>query len=387
MTLDCKKPKNCAPPEPPKPHDPTPPFEVCIALDYKLVWDGTHATLERVTTTPDGTYTLFNVVNGCIVNPGVGDVPTYTPPYCNPNPADCQQGNGSVNISHQSGNTIINYGDGLYARTYVQAGANIVVTGVGTAQDPYVVSGGAGGGGIVNVVGEGGINARVENNVAFVGLAPTGVTPGVYNGFTINKLGQVTATDSALEGASVGAGRGLASHNEGDKLIIEHPAQNIPASFTAGGWRMDWNDSGHLQAAAQTATPVPNGCYIIGGTEVCVIDGVIERIGDGGGGGNGGGGSGGYGGIRDMYRITVNTETYQTGPWVETYGRNLHMTHQGSGSLTIDLPGYVHDISQVDVNVHHGNIRKSINAEGKLELSYTPPSASSDQIVTVVLRG
>jgi len=177
------------------------------------------------------------------------------------------------------------------------------------------------------------------------------------------------------------------SHNEGDKLIIEHPAQNIPASFTAGGWRMDWNDSGHLQVAVQTATPVPNGCYIIGGTEVCVTDGVIERIGDGGGGGNGGGGSGGYGGVRDMYRITVNTETYQTGPWVETYGRNLHMTHQGSGSLTIDLPGYVHDISQVDVNVHHGNIRKSINAEGKLELSYTPPSASSDQIVTVVLRG
>ena len=227
----------------------------------------------------------------------------------------------------------------------------------------------------MNVVGEGGINARVENNVAFVWLAPTGVTPGVYNGFTINQYGQVMATDSALEGASVGVGRGLASHNEGDKLIIEHPAQNIPASFTAGGWRLDWNDSGHLAGAVQTATPVPNGCYIIGGTEVCVTDGVIERIGDGGGG------------IRDMYRITVNTETYQTGPWVETYGRDLHMEHRGSGSLTIDLPGYVHDISQVDVNVHHGNIRKSINAEGKLELSYTPPSASSDQIVTVVLRG
>ena len=187
----------------------------------------------------------------------------------------------------------------------------------------------------------------------------------------------MTATDSALEGPSVGAGRGLASHNEGDKLIIEHPAQNIPSSIVAGGWRLDWNDSGHLAGAVQTATPVPNGCYIIGGTEVCVTDGVIERIGDGGGGGNGGG-SGGYGGIRDMYRITVNTETY---------GRDLHMEHRGSGSLIIDLPGYVHDISQVDVNVHHGNIRKSINAEGKLELSYTPPSASSDQIVTVVLRG
>ena len=198
MSLDCKKPKVCTPTPEPPPHPPTPPFEVCIAMDYKLTWDGTHATLERVTTTPDGSYTMFNVVNGCIVNPGVGDIPTYTPPYCNPNPGDCQQGGGAggmVNISHQAGNIIVNNGDGLYARCYVQAGPGIVVVGVGTVYDPYVISGGASGGGIVNVVGRDGINATVdENKVAYVGMTPTGVTPGTFRGLTTTPIWMAQAS-------------------------------------------------------------------------------------------------------------------------------------------------------------------------------------------------
>ena len=95
MNLDCKKPKLCVPNPPVKEiyPPPTPPFEQCVG-DYVWTWDGTRLTRDRVRTTPDGTYTAVTLINGCPVGYGYDTEAIYTPPYCNPNPADCQQGPG-----------------------------------------------------------------------------------------------------------------------------------------------------------------------------------------------------------------------------------------------------------------------------------------------------
>lgn len=394
MTLDCKKPKNCTPAEPPKPHPPTPPFEVCIAMDYKLKWDGTHATLERVTTTPDGSYTMFNVVNGCIVNPGVGDIPTYTPPYCNPNPGDCQQGgggSGSVNISRQAGNIIINNGDGLYARCYVRAGPGIVVTGVGTVYDPYVVSGGTGGSGIVNVVGRDGITATVDGNkVAYVGLMPTGVTPGTFRGLTIGIDGRVYNYDPNLDGAGVRAGRGLESHNEQDMVVIEHPSQNIPAAIRAGVWDLAFNDSGHLTNANQAVAPVADGCYTIGGTEVCLINGSVTSIGAGNGGNGGGGGSAPYGPIVDMARVS-SSYTGTSGSSIEFYGNKFQISYEGDGLLRVVPPSYVKSLAQVAVNTTKPFLTVTQDPNGDILINFRNPNqgggATDAQVITIAFRG
>ena len=394
MSLDCKKPKVCIPTPEPPPHPPTPPFEVCIAMDYKLTWDGTHATLERVTTTTDGSYTMFNVVNGCIVNPGVGDIPTYTPPYCNPNPGDCQQGGGAggtVNISHQAGNIITNNGDGLYARCYVQAGPGIVVVGVGTVYDPYVISGGTSGGGIVNVVGRDGINATVdENKVAYVGMTPTGVTPGTFRGLTIGVDGRVYNYDPNLDGAGVRAGRGLESHNEQDTLVIEHPSQQVSGSIDVGGWRLSHNDSGHLQQAQQLAAPVADGCYMVGGTEICFTNGIATSVGAGNGGGGGGGGNNGVpapGALRDMIRVDL-ASTGATGTRIEYFGQRLQLTFDNPGQLRVQIPSYVTDISQVSANSTAGNCTASIDpGSGNLVVRYGGQASVDAQVITIAFRG
>lgn len=392
MSLDCKKPEVCLPPDPPKPHPPTPPFDLCIALDWVLRWDGTHATVERVKMTPDGTYDTITTVNGCIAGVGYGNIPTYTPPYCNPNPADCQQGggDGSARISNQSGNIIINNGDGLYARTYVQGGAGISVTGVGTVNDPYIVSGGSGGGsGVQNIAGRDGISTEVDSNrVAYVGLLPTGVQPGTFRGLTIGIDGRVYSYDPNLDGAGVKAGRGLEQHNEQDTVVIEHPQQLVPSALSIGGWNISVNDSGHWTSATQVAAPVADGCYMVGGTEICFTNGIATSIGAGNGGGGGGnGGAPAPGALRDMIRVDL-ASTGATGTRIEYFGQRLQLTFDNPGQLRVQVPGYVTDISQVSANSTAGNCTASIDpGSGNLVVRYGGQASVDAQVITIAFRG
>ena len=188
--LDCKKPKPCEPTPAPKPEPCSPAFDLCVG-DRTLKWDGFCTTVERTHHTPDGTYTSVTVVDGCIVGYGYADEATYTPPYCNPNPAHCQGQATSVNytVSPNSDNSLVDSSSGLFARTFVQGKGNIAVSGKGTVQNPYTISF-SGNSEKTTVVGEAGITHRESGGITYVGLLPTGVQKGMYNGFSVNEYGQ-----------------------------------------------------------------------------------------------------------------------------------------------------------------------------------------------------
>ena len=201
MRDNCKLPQPCVPEEVVPPKQPTPAFDLCVG-DYSLHWDGTHLTHDRKMVTPDGTYGSITLHDGCVVAYGDCEIPTYTPPYCNPNPLPCGEGGGAggtVTVSPTAGNHLKQDQFGLFAKTYLSGGTGIVVSGDGTQQRPYTVSlqGNAdgNGGSDATIVGSGAIDAVTRNGVTYISLKSNGVEAGKYGPLTVNEYGIITAAD------------------------------------------------------------------------------------------------------------------------------------------------------------------------------------------------
>ena len=202
MRDNCKLPQPCVPEEVVPPKEPTPAFDLCVG-DYSLHWDGTHLTHSRKMVTPDGTYGSITLHDGCVVAYGDCEIPTYTPPYCNPNPLPCGEGvgagGGTVTVSPTAGNHLKQDQFGLFAKTYLSGGTGITVSGEGTQQRPYTVSlqGNADGnsGSDATIVGSGAIDAVTRNGVTYISLKTNGVTAGKYGLLTVDENGIITAVD------------------------------------------------------------------------------------------------------------------------------------------------------------------------------------------------
>lgn len=204
MRDNCKLPQSCVPEEVVPPKEPTPAFGLCVG-DYSLYWDGTHLTHSRKMVTPDGTYGSITLHDGCVVAYGDCEIPTYTPPYCNPNPLPCGEGvgtgGGTVTVSPTAGNHLKQDQFGLFAKTYLSGGTGITVSGEGTQQRPYTVSlqGNADGnsGSDATIIGSGAIDAVTRNGVTYISLKTNGVTAGKYGPLTVDENGIITAVDEA----------------------------------------------------------------------------------------------------------------------------------------------------------------------------------------------
>lgn len=202
MRDNCKLPQPCVPEEVVPPKEPTPAFDLCVG-DYSLHWDGTHLTHSRKMVTPDGTYGSITLHDGCVVAYGDCEIPTYTPPYCNPNPLPCGEGvgagGGTVTVSPTAGNHLKQDQFGLFAKTYLRGGTGITVSGEGTQQRPYTVSlqGNADGnsGSDATIIGSGAIDAVTRNGVTYISLKTNGVTAGKYGPLTVDENGIITAVD------------------------------------------------------------------------------------------------------------------------------------------------------------------------------------------------
>ena len=202
MRDNYKLPQPCVPEEVVPPKEPTPAFDLCIG-DYSLHWDGTHLTHSRKIVTPDGTYGSITLHDGCVVAYGDCEIPTYTPPYCNPNPLPCGEGvgtgGGTVTVSPTAGNHLKQDQFGLFAKTYLSGGTGITVSGDGTQQRPYTVAlqGNADGnsGTEATIIGSGAIDAVTRNGVTYISLKTNGVTAGKYGPLTVDENGIITAVD------------------------------------------------------------------------------------------------------------------------------------------------------------------------------------------------
>lgn len=273
--LDCKKPQPCPKPDTTTPTTPqaTPAFSVCIA-DYTLHWDGTHATLERTRVTTDGTYGSITLQDGCVVGYGDCEIPTYTPPYCNPNPAPCNDGTGggkgtTATVSPRAGNQLATDDYGLYAKAYVQGGTGVTVTGHGTQSSPYMVSMAENTGGSTDgkIVGQGGISVEQRGGVYFLSMPRAELTAGKYGAFTINEYGQITGVDddiATLTSDNIGGSNDVQVSKIADGISIDlAPTQLTANSYRFGGYDVSISDGGRVTNATQVAR-TEAGTYKLG---------------------------------------------------------------------------------------------------------------------------
>lgn len=254
-SLECKQPIPCPPEaEPEKEVYPpaTPEFTVCTG-DYTLAWDGTRLRKTRTRTTPDGEYGSMIVTDGCVTAYGLAEVPTYTPPYCNPNPAPCGEGEGgsvSVQVSPAAGNQLSDSALGLYAKAYISAGAGINVVGNGTQAQPYVISGGATGGGTVDVVGSARIDIEeVIPGQKTVSVAKGPLAAGTYGPFSLDRHGFVVAYNPILSDDTVEeviGGLDITVTTAAGVATIEHDRVAAAAIHTIGNSEVTISQTGHV---------------------------------------------------------------------------------------------------------------------------------------------
>lgn len=383
--LKCKKPKPCKPTEPKKEIYPpaTPAFYQCIG-DYSLTWDGTRLRQERIRRTPDGTYSTVTVVNGCIVAYGTAAETTYTPPYCNPNPTSCQaDGSGSttgtVKISKSTGNTLVDSPAGLYAKTYIQSGTGVTIEGEGTQAKPYTINATATGITGGTFVGYNGIEGKTdENHVTKLGLTKVGKA-GTYDGyktqFTVDINGRITKTKE-VSSSPVGAGAGLVEVDTGDGFTLGHVATNVESPIPLGGYAVHVDTSGHITRAERKIhleTLTYNlGVYNVTVSEHGSILGVQQRedvLESGGSFSTSDGAVITYDNtgriidatrgqttaivapIRDMYRVSF--DGLKVG-WVDKFGTDIGITDATTGGVLAQLPDYITDTKQIQVNTVNG---------------------------------
>ena len=392
--LDCKKPQPCPKPDTTTPTTPqaTPAFSVCIA-DYTLHWDGTHATLERTRVTTDGTYGSITLQDGCVVGYGDCEIPTYTPPYCNPNPAPCNDGTGggtgtTATVSPRAGNQLATDAYGLYAKAYVQGGTGVTVTGHGTQSSPYMVSMAENTGGSTDgkIVGQGGISVEQRGGVYFLSMPRAELTAGKYGAFTINEYGQITGVDddiTTLTSDNIGGSNDVQVSKIADGISIDlAPTQLTANSYRFGGYDVSISDGGRVTNATQVAR-TEAGTYKLGAYNIELdqfggITGIVQstEVPQSAGSFTTSDGSTVYyddtgritsvvtgantgkGPIMDAYiiRIWDKDDGVTAGTTIEAMGTPL-VVKSGSnpvaGRMQFELPSYITEVDQI--KVYQGN--------------------------------
>lgn len=291
MTLNCKLPQPCTPVDVPQPKQPTTPFSLCVG-DYSLHWDGTHLTHTRERVTPDGTYGSVTLHDGCVVSYGDCEIPTYTPPYCNPNPVPCSEvGSGNtdtntVTVSPTAGNTLKYDSFGLFAKTYLAGGTGITVQGDGTQQRPYTISlqGNADGnsGTEATVIGSGVVDVVERNGVSYISLKKSSIDVGKYGPFTISEYGTITAIDnnaSILSTSNFKVGKELTLNTlDGDVFLGLAASTAQGNNYRFGGYNVSISEGGRVTGATR-AVELDGGTYKVGAYTITFDDfGVVTNI-------------------------------------------------------------------------------------------------------------
>lgn len=271
--LDCIKPTPCVPDTEAKEIYPaaTTPFSFC-AGNLAISWDGSRLHSEKVLNIPDGEYGTVTLTNGCITGFGAIPAATYTPPYCNPAPVPCGDGSGgsggATPVSPEAGNILVADSLGLYAKTYIQGDATVVVSGNGTQANPYKLTGSSVFG--VSKITSDNIHITVDETVPGVpgiGLADSGIVAGVYAGFTIDRFGIVTAYSNMSDDvvSDVQAGTDIEVGNIGSTFTVGHSTKQAGnTTVRLGAYDVRISAGGHIETTTRLGTVVA-GTYAIDG--------------------------------------------------------------------------------------------------------------------------
>lgn len=253
-SLDCKKPVACPPEVTPKEVYPpaTPEFTVCVG-DYTLTWNGTRLYKTRARNTPDGEYGAVTVTNGCVVAYALADVPTYTPPYCNPNPPPCGDGESTgtaIQVSPAAGNQLSASTLGLYAKAYITAGVGVNITGNGTQAQPYVVTRDSAEGNAMSLAAGSRINIEeLITGQQTISVRDGTLAAGIYGGFSVDRHGFVTGYNAALSDTTVAeviGGLDITVTTTAGVATVEHDRVAAAAIYSIGDSEVTVSQTGHV---------------------------------------------------------------------------------------------------------------------------------------------
>jgi len=257
----------------PEPYPSGTAFEVCLGLGRTLAYDGQVLSLQSQTPPPDGTYTQFTIVNGCITEVGQAPLPVYTPPACTPNPIPCAGGSGGAAATPEpsplAGN-LFTYDASQRPLVQFNAveGTGIDLQGDGTASNPmritctvsptanaYTASG------TPDKIGVTGSGTQTQ---PYLISHLTAGTAGTYGGLTVDAYGHVTsynvpsgpAISNILDSADITVTR------------VNGTAQLYLSSAIADGWRVIGGmnvqtTKGRIVAMTQIVN-APSGTYQFG---------------------------------------------------------------------------------------------------------------------------
>lgn len=346
--INCIKPAKCEdvpverdiyPPE-------TPEFEFC-AGGKTLLWDGSRLRVEKTTAIPDGEYGTVIVQDGCIVGYGLNPVATYTPPYCNPNPAPCGEGttSGGVTISPEASNSIEDTALGLYARTYINGGSGINLSGAGTLANPYVVKSAIDSG--VTAVLSDNPHIIIDNTIPgspAIGLKDSSLAAGTYAGFTVDQFGLVTGytEDTGDVVSTISAGTDIQVSSIAGTYTVGHATQTAGnTTVRLGGYDVRISAGGHIENTTRQVT-VEAGTYAVDGWLLTIdsygaVTGVAQDPAPA---------PGPSMAIIDIIELTYNasTDTYAA----QGYGPSQPTNAGGNGDFySLTMPQYVTDTSQI----------------------------------------
>lgn len=212
---------------------------------------------------PDGVYTKVTIIDGCIVEAGLADVPSYTPLGCCDAPGGGTSPDvGEVDLSNVACNLLQNYPDGLYAGLNVVGSNGITVAGCGTPSSPLTLS----------------FSFPVGIPQLYTASASTGNLITVNNSlYTIFAAVNVQSTPSVTftgDGNLASPFRfkvpdGLFIQNITSNImvvtepipsefVIDHPLYGIGAAYSHET-NFTFNDSGHLTAVSAMPILYPGG--------------------------------------------------------------------------------------------------------------------------------
>lgn len=348
MIPSCIKPQPCPPDMDTHEPESSAPFSVCLG-HQTLHWDGKLAFISENRPAPqDGTYGSVTVVDGCIVGFGECEVPTYTPPFCNPNPTPCQEGGTGAEVSPETGNIITQTPLGIYGKVYV-SGANI--SGSGTVSDPIRVT--TQGSGSTSIISDHSISVQEITGGFEISLPKQQGLPTEYRGLKLSPTGIITGIDTdTTEAGVVGivTDDTISKTEQGGIITLSLPTTTASnKSYQIGGYTLTIGRGGVVSSIAESSTQkVTPGTYSLAAYQASLAaDGSITGI---------AAIDNGRGPIMDMYEINITPEV--TYPTIHRWGQPLDIVSYTSGinaTINIACPNYIKDAVQVECYIDSGD--------------------------------
>lgn len=234
-------------------------WSVCLPFGGRLWADGNGVHAQGGIAPPDGVYGKVVIANGCLVGVEPEDVPLYTGSPCAPLPGNC--GGAAAAVASD----VAAFADAPVAVVSIEAGAHVTVRGLGTDDDPYVISADTGvylhsENHAISVTGEG----TRENPLR---LAHKTGYSGTVNGMSFDAFGHLvsastgpTAGTKGLTGIIPGYGIAVNMDNAlGIATVGMQPPPNAVKMDDAqfGAFRVNIDEMGRITRLKQTIDTTP----------------------------------------------------------------------------------------------------------------------------------